>query len=110
MPNTTHKFTNMRKLILALLLGAYLSAGAAVGDTTPLNADHILEVKQETVKNSKGVEHTEIVVIYKDSEGKRRIAYMTKADYKKLEQSKKYNTFVEYVLVEGKTRMKIQVK
>lgn len=92
------------------MLGFCLSAVAAVGDTTPLPADHILELKQETVKNSKGVERIEIVVIYKDSEGKRRLAYMTKADYKKVEQSKKYNTFVEYVLVEGKTKMKIQVK
>lgn len=92
------------------MLGFCLSAGAAVGDTTPLSADHILEVKQEIVKSSKGVERTEIVVIYKDSEGKRRLAYMSKADYKKVEQSRKYNTFLEYVLVEGKTRMKIQVK
>lgn len=101
---------NMRKLILSLMLGVCLSATSAVGDTTPLPVDSILEIKQETVRSSKGVERTEIVVIYKDSEGKRRLAYMTKSDYKKVEQSRKYDTFLEYILVEGKTRTKVQVK
>lgn len=92
------------------MLGFCLSAGAAVGDVTSLPVERIVELKEETVKTSKGKERTEIVVIYKDSEGKRRLAYMTKSDYKKVEQARKYNVFIEYMLVEGKTKMKIQVK
>lgn len=92
------------------MLGICLSAAAAVGDTTPLAADRIVELKEEKVQTSTGKERVEIVVIYKDAEGKRRLAYMTKSDYKKVEQARKYNVFVEYTLVEGKTKMKIQVK
>lgn len=92
------------------MLGICLSAAAAVGDTTPLAADRIVELKEEKVQTSTGKERVEIIVIYKDAEGKRRLAYMTKSDYKKVEQAQKYNVFIEYTLVEGKTKMKIQVK
>lgn len=100
----------MKKIFMALMMCVALSAGAKVGDVTPLSADRILEVKQEKSKTAKGTEKVEIVVIYKDSKGHRKMASMTKTDYKKLEQAKKYNTYLEYELVEGKTKMKIQVK
>lgn len=100
----------MRKIILSLMSGLCLSSVAAVGDMTPLPAERLLELKVEHGKTSKGKEKVEIVAIYKDTEGKRRIAYMTKSDYRKVEQAKAYDVFLEYVLVEGKTKMKIKVK
>lgn len=100
----------MKKLLVILMLAVSLSVSAAVGDTTPIASDKIVEVKSEQVTNSKGKTRTEHIVIYKDAQGNRRMAYMTATDHKKLEQAKRYNLYVEYVLVEGKTRNKITIK
>lgn len=100
----------MQKFLTMLMLAVSLSVSAAVGDTTPISASNIVEVKQERSTTSKGKEKVEIIVIYKDAHGKRKLAYMTQSDYKKVEQARKYSVDIEYVLVEGKTRMKMTVK
>lgn len=100
----------MKKYLIMLMLAVSLSAAAAVGDETPLASDKIVEIKSETYTNSKGKACVEIIVIYKNAEGKRKMAYMTKSDHKKAEKAKRYNVDIEYVLVEGKTKNKIVVK
>lgn len=100
----------MKKFLTMLMLAVSLNVSAAVGDETPLPASNIIEVKQERSTTSSGKEKVEIIVIYKDSQNKRKMAYMTKSDYTKVERAKRYNVDIEYVLVEGKTRMKITVK
>lgn len=92
------------------MLALSLNVSAAIGDVIPLATEQIVEIKTETSTTSKGKQKVEYVVIYKDREGKRRMAYMTKSDYNKLERAKQYDVYVEYVLVEGKTRNKVTVK
>lgn len=92
------------------MLAMSLAATAAVGDSTPLPSTCILEVKTETSTTSAGKERTEIIVVYRNAEGKRKLAYMTKSDHKKMEMARKYGADIEYVLVEGKTRNKITVQ
>lgn len=100
----------MRKLIFLSLMAFSLLSYAEVGDTSPLSAKNIIEVKQKTSKTSTGKDKLEILVIYKDANGKRKLAYMSKSDYKKMEQAGEYNLDIEYELVEQKTKTKIRVK
>ena len=100
----------MRKFLIGLAFFVSLNVVAAVGDTTPLPARNIVEIKQEKSTTSKGKEKIETIVIYKDAAGKRRMAYMTLTDFRKYEKADKYEVDVDFYIVEGKTRNKITVK
>lgn len=100
----------MKKILTMLMLVVSLNVMAEVGDTTALPANNVVQIRQEITTTSKGKEKTETFVIYKDATGKRRIAYMSKSDYKKWERAQKYAVCVDYLLIEGKNRMKIAIK
>lgn len=101
----------MKHTILCLLMALLsLTSYAKVGDETPIKAEQIVEIKQEVSTTSTGKQRTEYVVIYKNSANKRKLAYMTATDYKKLQQAKKYNLDIEYIIVEMKTKFKLIVK
>ena len=95
-------------LVLAFTISQ--ASYAEVGDQTPINVNQIVEIKQETSTTKSGKEKVETIVIYKDAQGKRKLAYMTSTDYKKLQQAKQYNLDIEYILVEMKTKTKLVVK
>jgi len=96
---------------LLLVLNVALGAAGKVGDQKILRPQQIEEFCQEPVKDSDGrIKRVNVFVIYKDDEGRRRIASITKTELKKLQRCQQYGLYFEYILTEGKTKNKITIK
>jgi len=101
----------MKKILIVLtMIVSAIAVNAKVGDKTPITESQIKEIKVETTTTKSGKEKTEYIVIYINKDNKKKIAYMTKTDYNKYNQSKKYNLDIDYYILEMKTKNKLVVE
>lgn len=103
----------MKKIILLALISAFALVSLAndnTNDTIPLPKDKVEKIIEEPYTNSKGKTSTKYFVIYKNQNGKKKMAEINKSDYNKLEQAKKYSLDMDYFLVITKTKTKLIVK
>jgi hypothetical protein len=100
----------MKKIILLALISAFALVSFANNDTIPLPKDKVEKIVEEPYTNTKGKTSTKYFVIFKNKNGKKKMAEINKSDFNKLEQAKKYSLDVDYFLVISKTKTKLIVK
>lgn len=101
----------MKKLLISLTaLLASVTTFAEPGDKTPISESQILEIKVEQSTTKSGKDKTEYIVIFKDSNGKKKMAYTTKTEYDKYQKSKQYKLDSDFYIIEMKSKLKFIVE